>query len=296
MTIQWFPGHMTRAKRQIQAKLKLIDIAIELLDARVPLSSRNPMVDEILSGKPRLIVLNKSDLADPKVTEQWIEYFKYEGHETVAVDSSTGTRVGDIPMKAKEILKEKIDRQLSKGMNPRAMRGLIVGIPNVGKSTLINRLAGRNIAITGDRPGVTKGQQWIKTNYEMDLLDTPGILWPKFEDELVGFRLAMTGAIREQILNVEDIAFFAVRELAERYWPALKERFELDTPPTDATDSDEVVRIMEDIGRRRGCLVSGGHVDLEKASGIILRELRAGKLGRITLEAPFPAAAGRPGE
>lgn len=296
MTIQWFPGHMTRAKRQIQAKLKLIDIAIELLDARVPLSSRNPMVDEILSGKPRLIVLNKSDLADPKVTEQWIEYFKYEGHETVAVDSSTGTRIGDIPMKAKEILKEKIDRQLSKGMNPRAMRGLIVGIPNVGKSTLINRLAGRNIAITGDRPGVTKGQQWIKTNYEMDLLDTPGILWPKFEDDLVGFRLAMTGAIREQILNVEDIAFFAVRELAERYWPALKERFELDTPPTDPTDSDEIVRIMEDIGRRRGCLVSGGHVNLEKASGIILRELRAGKLGRITLEAPFPAAAGRPGE
>jgi ribosome biogenesis GTPase A len=296
MTIQWFPGHMTRAKRQIQAKLKLIDIAIELLDARVPLSSRNPMVDEILSGKPRLIVLNKSDLADPKVTEQWIEYFKYEGHETVAVDSSTGTRIGDIPMKAKEILKEKIDRQLSKGMNPRAMRGLIVGIPNVGKSTLINRLAGRNIAITGDRPGVTKGQQWIKTNYEMDLLDTPGILWPKFEDDLVGFRLAMTGAIREQILNVEDIAFFAVRELAERYWPALKERFDLDTPPTDPTDSDEVVRIMEDIGRRRGCLISGGHVDLEKASGIILRELRAGKLGRITLEAPFPAAAGRPGE
>ncbi|MCM3625971.1 ribosome biogenesis GTPase YlqF [Paenibacillus glycanilyticus] len=296
MTIQWFPGHMTRAKRQIQEKLKLIDIAIELLDARVPLSSRNPMVDEILGGKPRLIVLNKSDLADPKVTEQWIEYFKYEGHETVAVDSSTGTRVGDIPLKAKELLQEKIDRQLSKGINPRAIRGLIVGIPNVGKSTLINRLAGRNIAITGDRPGVTKGQQWIKTNFDMDLLDTPGILWPKFEDELVGFRLAMTGAIREQILNVEDIAFFAVRELADRYWPALKERFELDKPPTDPTDSDEIVRIMEDIGRRRGCLVSGGQVDLEKASGIILRELRAGKLGRITLEAPFPAAAGRPGE
>ncbi|ACT02108.1 ribosome biogenesis GTPase YlqF [Paenibacillus sp. JDR-2] len=296
MTIQWFPGHMTRAKRQIQEKLKLIDIAIELLDARIPLSSRNPMVDEILGGKPRLIVLNKLDLADPRVTEQWIDYFKYEGHETVAVDSSTGTRVGDIPVKAKEILQEKIDRQLAKGMNPRAIRGLIVGIPNVGKSTLINRLAGRNIAITGDKPGVTKGQQWIKTTFDMDLLDTPGILWPKFEDELVGYRLAMTGAIREQILNVEDIAFFAVRELAERYWPALQERFKLDKAPTDPSESDEVVRIMEDIGRRRGCLVSGGHVDLEKASGIILRELRSGNLGRITLEAPFPAAAGRPGE
>ncbi|RCW50098.1 ribosome biogenesis GTPase YlqF [Paenibacillus prosopidis] len=286
MTIQWFPGHMTRAKRQIQEKLKLIDIAIELLDARVPLSSRNPMVEEILSGKPRLIVLNKSDLADPRTTEQWMAYFANEGHECVSVDSSTGTRVGDIPVKAKQILHEKIARQIAKGMNPRAVRGLIVGIPNVGKSTLINRLAGRNIALTGDRPGVTKGQQWIKVGGDMELLDTPGILWPKFEDELVGYRLAMTGAIREQILNVDDIAFFAVRELVDRYWPTLQERYELETPPTDSADSDEIVRVMEDIGRRRGCLISGGRVDLEKTSGIILRDLRAGKLGRITLEAP----------
>lgn len=288
MTIQWFPGHMTRAKRQIQDKLKLIDIAIELLDARVPLSSRNPMVDEILGGKPRLIILNKSDLADPKVTEQWIAYFKYEGHEVIAVDSSTGTRVSEIPVMARHILREKIERQLSKGINPRAVRGLIVGIPNVGKSTLINRLAGRNIAITGDRPGVTKGQQWIKVGTEMELLDTPGILWPKFEDMLVGYRLAMTGAIKEQVLNVEDIAFFAVRDLADRYWPALKERFELDKPPADLEDADEIVRLMEDIGRRRGCLLGGGRVDLEKTSGIILREMRAGKLGRITYEAPYP--------
>jgi ribosome biogenesis GTPase A len=286
MTIQWFPGHMTRAKRQIQEKLKLIDIAIELLDARVPLSSRNPMVEEILSGKPRLIVLNKSDLADPRTTEQWMAYFANEGHECVSVDSSTGTRVGDIPVKAKQILHEKIARQIAKGINPRAVRGLIVGIPNVGKSTLINRLAGRNIALTGDRPGVTKGQQWIKVGGDMELLDTPGILWPKFEDELVGYRLAMTGAIREQILNVDDIAFFAVRELVDRYWPTLQERYELETPPKDVTDSDEIVRVMEDIGRRRGCLVSGGRVDLEKTSGIILRDLRAGKLGRLTLEAP----------
>lgn len=292
MTIQWFPGHMTRARRQIQDKLKLIDIAIELLDARIPLSSRNPMVDEVLAGKPRLIVLNKSDLADPRVTEQWMEFFKYEGHECVAVDSYTGTKINEIPVKAKELLSEKINRQISKGINPRAVRGLIVGIPNVGKSTLINRLAGRSIAITGDRPGVTKGQQWIKIGTEMDLLDTPGILWPKFDDELVGYRLAMTGAIKEQVLNVEDIAFFAVRELAERYWPAVKERFELDFDPKDLSESEEIVHIMEEIGRKRGCLVSGGHVNLEKASGIILREMRAGKLGRISLEAPFPAAAG----
>lgn len=278
---------MTRAKRQIQDKLKLIDIAIELLDARVPLSSRNPMVDEILHGKPRLIVLNKSDLADPKTTEKWMTYFAHEGHECVSVDSSTGTKVGEIPIKAREILQDKINRQISKGINPRAVRGLIVGIPNVGKSTLINKLAGRSIAITGDRPGVTKGQQWIKVGTQMELLDTPGILWPKFEDQLVGFRLAMTGAIREQILNIDEIAYFAIKELADRYWPALQERYDLETPPSDIEDNQEIVRIMEDIGRRRGCLIGGGRVDLEKASGIILRDLRAGKLGRITLEAPY---------
>ncbi len=286
MTIQWFPGHMTRAKRQIQDKLKLIDLAIELLDARVPLSSRNPMIEEILNGKPRLIVLNKADLADPRATEQWMNYFRNEGHESIAIDSNTGTRVAEVPLKAKEILHDKIARQIAKGINPRAIRGLIVGIPNVGKSTLINKLAGRAIALTGDRPGVTKGQQWIKVGTEMELLDTPGILWPKFEDELVGYRLAMTGAIREQILNIDDIAFFAMQELTDRYWTALAERYELDKPPSDSHDSDEIVRVMEDIGRRRGCLVSGGRVDLEKASGIILRDLRSGKLGRITLEAP----------
>ena len=286
MTIQWFPGHMTRARRQIQEKLKLIDIVIELLDARIPMSSRNPMIDEILLDKPRLIVLNKADLADPQSTDRWISFFGERGHSCIAVDSSTGTRVGDIPGRVQEILKEKIDRMRSKGMNPRALRALIVGIPNVGKSTLINRLAGRNIAETGDRPGVTKGQQWIKVGKEMELLDTPGILWPKFEDELVGYRLAMTGAIREQVLNVEDVAYFAARELVGRYWDALEERFGIDEPPSDPENNQEIVRVMEDIGRKRGCLMGGGRVNLEKASGIILRELRAGKLGRITLEEP----------
>ncbi|MBB3109370.1 ribosome biogenesis GTPase A [Paenibacillus phyllosphaerae] len=286
MTIQWFPGHMTRARRQIQDKLKLIDIAIELLDARVPAASRNPMIDEILLGKPRLIILNKSDLADPRTTEQWMAAFAKEGHASLALDSSTGTRVGEVPAAAKQILHEKIARQIAKGMNPRAVRALIVGIPNVGKSTLTNRLAGRNIAATGDRPGVTKGQQWIKVGTEMELLDTPGILWPKFEDQLVGMKLAMTGAIKEQILNIEDVAFFAVKVLVERYWPMMAERFGIDNPPSDLENADEIVRVMEDIGRKRGCLISGGRVDLEKTSGIILRELRAGKLGRLSLEAP----------
>lgn len=288
MTIQWFPGHMTKARRQIQEKLSLIDVAIELLDARLPLSSRNPMVDEILAGKPRMIILNKTDLADPSVTKEWIDFFKAEGHEALEVDAATGKGIKEIPLKAKELLKAKIDKQIAKGMNPRAVRALIVGIPNVGKSTLINKLAGRNIAITGDRPGVTKGQQWIKVGTEMELLDTPGILWPKFEDQNVGYRLAVTGAIREEILNVEDVAFFATKYLAKYYWEPMKERFELSlAQPTDFENPDEIVSVMEAVGRKRGCIVSGGRVDLEKTSGILLRELRAGKLGRFTLESPY---------
>lgn len=286
MTIQWFPGHMTRARRQIQDKLKLIDVVIELLDARLPLSSRNPMIDEILQGKPRMIVLNKADLADRSVTRQWMEYFKNEGHTVIAIDASTGQGIKEIPELAKQLLKEKIDKQIAKGMKPRAVRALIVGIPNVGKSTLINRLAGRNIAITGDRPGVTKGQQWIKVGTEMELLDTPGILWPKFEDQNVGYRLAVTGAIKEEILNVEDIAFFAVKYLSKYYWEQLKERYDLKEQPTNFEVPDEIVGIMEDIGRKRGCIVSGGRIDLEKASSLFLRELRAGKMGNYSMESP----------
>ncbi|WP_225999244.1 ribosome biogenesis GTPase YlqF [Paenibacillus sp. BJ-4] len=286
MTIQWFPGHMTRARRQIEAKLKLIDLVIELIDARLPLSSRNPMIDDILQGKPRMIILNKADLADPVVSQQWIAYFKEQGQIAFQVDATTGTGMKEIPVQAKLLLKEKIDRQISKGMNPRPIRALIVGIPNVGKSTLINRMAGRNIAATGDRPGVTKAQQWIKTG-EIELLDTPGILWPKFEDQNVGYRLAVTGAIKEEILNVEDIAFFATKYFVQYYWGAMAERFELTERPEDIENPDDVVSVMEAIGRKRGCIVSGGRVDLEKASKIILRELRAGKLGRFSLEAPY---------
>lgn len=286
MTIQWFPGHMTRARREIESKLKLIDVAIELLDARVPESSRNPMVDEILKGKPRLIVLNKADLADPAATERWIRYFAKQGHAVAAIDAASGAKVTEISAKAKLLLADKWERMRAKGVNPRAVRGLIVGIPNVGKSTLINRLAGRSIAATGDRPGVTKGQQWIKVGTEMELLDTPGILWPKFEDQTVGYRLAVTGAIKEEILHIEDIAFYAVKALTEKYWDTLCERFGIDMKRPDLDVPDEVVAVMEAIGRKRGCLVSGGKVDLEKTSGIILRELRAGRLGRLTLEEP----------
>ncbi|WP_422657315.1 ribosome biogenesis GTPase YlqF [Paenibacillus sp. EC2-1] len=288
MTIQWFPGHMTKARRQIQDKLKLIDAVIELIDARLPLSSRNPMIDDILQGKPRLIIMNKADLADPEVTRQWLTYFKEQGHTAFPVDAQTGSGVKEIPDQVKLLLKEKIDKMLSKGINPRAMRVLIVGIPNVGKSTLINRLAGRSIAATGDRPGVTKGQQWIKVaGGQMELLDTPGILWPKFEDQNVGYRLAVTGAIKEEILNVEDIAFFAVKYLSKYYWEPMSERFDLKQRPEDFENPDEIVTVMEDIGRKRGCIVSGGRVDLEKASSLFLRELRAGKMGRFSMEAPY---------
>ena len=286
MTIQWFPGHMTKARRQIEDKLKLIDIAIELLDARIPLSSRNPMIDDILKGKRRLILLNKNDLADPAVTAEWVRYFADQGLRALPYDASSGNGVKEIIARAKELWADKIEAQLRKGINPRAIRALIVGIPNVGKSTLINQLAGKKIAATGDKPGVTKGQQWIKVGTEMDLLDTPGILWPKFEDQTVGLRLAATGAIKEELLHADEIAFFVIKYMVQHYGAALQERFGIDSLPTELEEADEVVKVMEAIGRRRGAIVSGGRVDLDKASSIILRELRAGKLGRVSLENP----------
>lgn len=271
---------MAKARRQVTEKLKLIDVVIELVDARVPQSSRNPMVDEITAGKPRLIVLNKADMADPLVTDAWLRALKREEVEVVAVDAKHSKGLKQLITGAQKLMKEKHDRMREKGRNPGPIRALIIGIPNVGKSTLINRLAGRNIAITGDRPGVTKRQQWIKMKGgEMELLDTPGILWPKFEDQLVGYRLAATGAIKDEILNLDDIALYTVRELRARYPEQLKERFKLETLPEDG------VELLELIGRKRG-LISGGYVDFEKASELLLNELRHEKIGRISLETP----------
>lgn len=286
MTIQWFPGHMTRAKRQIEEKLKLIDLVLELLDARLPVSSRNPMIDDILKNKPRIVLLNKSDLADPQATQDWVASFAERGIAALPIDASAGTGMREIVPRCKALMKDKHDRLLSKGVQPRAMRAMIVGIPNVGKSTLINRLAGRSIAATGDKPGVTKGQQWIKVGPELELLDTPGILWPRFEDERVGFRLAATGAIRDEILHVQDVAFHAVRFLLDHYGERLRERYELSALPSADAEAGEIVAVMEEIGRKRGCVVSGGRIDLEKASMVILRDLRGGKLGRISMEWP----------
>ncbi|CAI6026194.1 ribosome biogenesis GTPase YlqF [Cohnella sp. JJ-181] len=286
MTIQWFPGHMTRAKRQIEEKLKLIDVVFELLDARIPEASRNPMIDEIIGSKPRLILLNKADLADPAANASWLAHYQSLGHSALLIDASTGTGVKDIAVRVQALLQEKIDRQIAKGMKPRPARALIVGIPNVGKSTLINKLAGRSAAVTGDKPGVTKGQQWIRTGGGLELLDTPGILWPKFEDPVVGFRLAATGAIKEEVLHVDEVGCTLIRYLAKGYRDTLIERYGLNELPADIPDTAAAAEVLSDIGRRRGCLGSGGHVDYDKAAGVLLRDLRSGKLGRISLETP----------
>ncbi|MEV2914579.1 ribosome biogenesis GTPase YlqF [Paenibacillus larvae] len=286
MTIQWFPGHMTRARREIQEKLKQLDVVIELLDARIPLSSRNSMIDEILKDKPRLVVLNKSDLADPVVTEAWVAFFEKETLKALPIDAASGFQVKDIIPRCKELASHKIEAQIQKGIKPRPVRALIVGIPNVGKSTLINQLAGKKIAATGDRPGITKGQQWIKVGKEMDLLDTPGILWPKFEDQLVGLKLAATGAIREEILHLDEIAFYLTKQLIIHYPQALRERYGLAELPGDLEDNHAIVDVMETVGRKRGAIMSGGRVDLEKTSSVLLRDTRSGKLGRVSLERP----------
>jgi ribosome biogenesis GTPase A len=280
MTIQWFPGHMAKARRQVTEKLKLVDIIIELVDARIPISSRNPMIDEVVQQKPRLVLLNKADMADKVLTDQWIDYFAKQGIKALAVNAQGGTGLGDIVKASKQILSEKFDRMRAKGMKPRAIRAMIVGIPNVGKSTLINRLAKKNIAKTGNTPGVTKAQQWIKVGKEMELLDTPGILWPKFEDEEVGYKLALTGAIKDTILNLQDIAVYGLRFLENQYPKRLEDRYGIDIFP------EEIVEVFDKIGTQRGCLVSGGGVDYDKTSDLIVRDIRSERLGKLTFDIP----------
>ncbi|MEB1810067.1 MAG: ribosome biogenesis GTPase YlqF [Bacillaceae bacterium] len=280
MTIQWFPGHMAKARREVTEKLKLIDVVIELLDARVPMSSRNPMIDEIVAHKPRLVLLNKADLADPRVTDEWKNYFTKQDVKVLSIDSQSGKGVSAISPSCKELATPLLEKMKARGMKPRAIRAMILGIPNVGKSTLINRLAVKKIAKTGDRPGVTKQQQWIKVGNEMELLDTPGILWPKFEDQAIGFRLAATGAIKDELLDFQDVALFVLNYLKDRYEGQVKERFKLDEIPLEG------LQLFDEIGKKRGFLQSGGYIDYDKTAEIILRELRSGKLGRITLETP----------
>ena len=280
MTIQWFPGHMAKARREVTEKLKLVDIIFELVDARLPQSSRNPMIDEIIQHKPRLVILNKADMADQYRTNEWLAYFADKGIKAVAVNAHQGTGLKSIMSGAQEVLKDKIDKMKARGIKPRAIRAMIVGIPNVGKSTLINRLAGKNIAKTGNMPGVTKAQQWIKVGKELELLDTPGILWPKFEDQEVGYKLAVTGAIKDTILNLHDIAIYGLHFLEEAYPARLKERYDLEEIP------EEIVEAFDQIGAKRGCLAGRGLVDYDKTAELIIRDIRTEKFGRLTFERP----------
>ncbi|MBA4536206.1 ribosome biogenesis GTPase YlqF [Bacillus aquiflavi] len=280
MTIQWFPGHMAKARREVTEKLKLIDIIFELVDARIPYSSRNPMIDEIIQHKPRIILLNKADIADREYTKQWIEYFNHQGMKALAINSQTGTGLKEIVNAAKELLNEKFARLKAKGVKPRPIRAMIVGIPNVGKSTLINRLANKNIAKTGNTPGVTKAQQWIKVGKELELLDTPGILWPKFEEEEVGLKLALTGAIKDTILNLQDVALYGLTFLEREYPERLKKRYQLQENPTS------ISMLYDHIGLLRGCLMAGGEINYDKVTEHIIKDIRGGKLGTLTFEKP----------
>lgn len=280
MTVQWFPGHMAKARRQIHEKLGLIDVVIELLDARLPLSSQNPMIHEIIQDKPRIVLLNKADLADPRANRAWVTYFQSQGVTAITVNSQTGDGLQQITKEAQRIVEPKLQKLIDKGFNPRAIRAMILGIPNVGKSTLINKLANKTIAQTSDKPGVTKKQQWIKVGTEMELLDTPGILWPKFDDEEIGYRLAVSGAIKEEVFDFETAGYYLAKFLRSNYEDLLKTRYNLEEVP------EEPFEILEEIGKKRGCLRAGGKVDTTLAGEILLRDYRSQKLGNITLEFP----------
>lgn len=278
MTIQWFPGHMAKARREVTEKLKLVDIVFELVDARLPLSSRNPMIDEVIHQKPRLLILNKADLADDMETKKWLRYFEEQGSRAVAINSFEGKGMQTILKAAKEILEPKLARMRSRGIRPGAIRAMIVGIPNVGKSTLINRLAKKNIAKTGNMPGVTKAQQWIKYEKELELLDTPGILWPKFEDKEAGYKLALTGAIKDTILVMEDLAVYGLRFLEEHYPNRLTERYGL------TTVGDDIMDVFNKIGARRAVYTTGGEVDYDKVAELVVRDIRSELLGKVTFD------------
>lgn len=281
MNYQWYPGHMTKAKRMMQEDIKLIDLVIELVDSRVPLSSRNPDIDELGKNKSRLILLNKADLADKAANKKWTEFFQKKGFYVQEVDSRSGAGMKAISSIIQEACKEKIERDLKRGIKNRPVRAMVVGIPNVGKSTFINTYAGKACAKTGNKPGVTKGKQWIRLNKNVELLDTPGILWPKFEDQAVGMRLAMIGSINDDILNIDELALELIQYLREQYKGLLEKRYHC-----DESQEKEPVQILEDIARARGCLIKGGELDYAKAAALLIDDFRSGKLGRVTLEFP----------
>ena len=279
MHFQWYPGHMTKAKRMMEENIKLIDLIIELVDARVPLSSRNPEIDNLGKNKSRLVLLNKSDLADDKYNDEWMHYFKSKGYFVVKVNARNGNGIKQVNSAVMEACKEKIERDRKRGILNRPVRAMVVGIPNVGKSTFINSFAGKACTKTGNKPGVTKGKQWIKLNKNVELLDTPGILWPKFEDQTVGLRLAFIGSIKDEILNVDELALELIKFLREYYPGVLKARYELE-------EVENTAEILAQIAQIRGCITKGEEIDYSKAAALFIEDFRSGRLGRITLEFP----------
>lgn len=280
-SIQWFPGHMTRTKRKITELLPLVDVVVEVIDARIPISSRNPDLDALIADKPRLLVMNKADIADQKATELWLQEYRRLGQPAMAADCKSGKGVSQFVPLMREILQNKLALWAEKGMVNRAIRAMVVGIPNSGKSSFINRMARGGKAKVEDRPGVTRNQQWFVIDSGAQLLDTPGILWPKFDDQTVAKHLAFTGAIRDEIMDSEELAFELLKILAKDYEPMLRERYKLKEEfPEDAWE------LLQQIGRKRGMLISGGEVDTLRVSTMLLDEYRGGKLGRITLERP----------
>ncbi|HCH96757.1 MAG TPA: ribosome biogenesis GTPase YlqF [Lachnospiraceae bacterium] len=279
MNYQWYPGHMTKAKRMMQENIKLIDLIIELVDARIPMSSRNPDIDELGKGKSRIILLNKSDLADAGLNQEWESFFKEKGYFVQQLNAKTGAGIKNIQALVQESCKEKIERDRKRGIINRPVRAMVVGIPNVGKSTFINSFAGKACAKTGNKPGVTKGKQWIRLNKNLELLDAPGILWPKFEDQKIGEHLALIGSINDEILHVDELAVALIRNLKNSYLDLLEKRYNI-TMDEDAYDT------LKKIAIARRCLQKGELPDVDRASSMLLEDFRSGKLGRITLERP----------
>lgn len=281
MNIQWFPGHMAKTRRLLTENLKLVDVVVELLDARIPASSKNPEIDSIVKNKPRLIVLNKSDMADPEISREWARWYKSKGMYIIFVDSIKGKGMNQLKNQLKVLMKDKFERDKQKGRIFRPIRTMIVGIPNVGKSTFINKIAGRAVAVTGDRPGVTKGKQWIRLNPEIDMLDTPGILWPKFDDKNTALNLAFTGAIKDEIYDVTEVAASLAEKLSKDYPGLLSDRYKLDD------ENRKGFRLLEAAGAKRGCILPGGEIDMQRIAVVMLDEFRGGKIGKITLEKPI---------
>ena len=284
MVYQWYPGHMTKARRAMQEDIKLIDLIIELVDARCPQSSRNPDIDEMGKNKARLILLNKSDLSDPAANRAWTAYFESLGFAVLEINARSGAGMKAIQGKVQEACREKIERDRKRGILNRPVRAMVVGIPNAGKSTFINTLAGKACAKTGNKPGVTKGKQWIRLNKNVELLDTPGILWPKFEDQTVGLKLALIGAIKDEILNIDELSLELIKVLTAYYPGALQARYGTEEQAIDETAAP--AEILRGIAENRRCVAKGGEIDYSKAATLLIDEFRSGKLGRITLERP----------